>query len=364
MTDAVELRVDGRKIANFQSYMVEADLYTADHAFSLELANPETPVNPGSRCQLYVNGELELTGLVDRRPRRYTKTDNSLCVEGRDLMGLLVDSHCEQFVTVQGKKLSELARMLLKSVPFIDRANIVYQDDLVGRLKTRKHRGAADSIMALMDSGQRLAQIEPGMTVFDVLRMYAASRGLMFFSLPDGTFVFGRPKSGGEPAYTITSRRDGIGNNVLEGEETPDISKRYSKVTVLGQQQGQDDMGMDATRIAVQGSVTDRDFPFYKPFVQRSNNDSQSPAQHARLLLERMRHDGYQLAYRVAGHSQNGRNWRVNELCRVRDEIFGVDATFLIYQRRFERSKQGGSTTYLRLGPPGLVSTEKLGGRI
>jgi len=363
--DTIELRVDGQKIDRFKSIEAEADIYTADHAFTLELAKPETKIKAGSRCELYINGTLELTGIVDRVRKSCDKSGSTLTVEGRDLMGLLVDSHCEKFVTVQGKKLSDLAALLLKTVPFINRSKIIYQEDVVGKLRTRKRRNSGDSLAAMMDSpGQRLAQIEPGMTVFDCLRMYAASRGLMFFSLPDGTFVFGRPKVGGSAPFALTFLVSGTGNNVERGEETNDISRRYSKVTVIGQQQGSDAMGSDATLIRTEGHVVDPDFPFYKPFVQRNNNDSQSPKLHARLLLEKMRHDGYQLCYRVAGFSQQGAgNWSVNELCTVRDEKLEVDGTFLVYNRKFTYNRQNGSQTHLRLGLPGLASTEKLGSK-
>ena len=353
--DNVTLQIAGQRIERFESYTVEADLYTADDAFSMELAAPEIEIKRGQRCELYVNDTLELTGILDKRSRKYGK-GGSLVIrtEGRDLMGLLVDSYCEEFVTVQGKKLSELAAMLLKTVPFINRKQIQYQENIVGKLKGKK-KAVDTPLVGYLDTPQKISQIEPGMTVFEVLRTYAASRGLMFYALPDGTLVFGRPKAKGEPMFTLTCTKSGIGNNVEEGEEIDDISKRYSKITVLGQQQGQEDFGMDATKITTKGVVEDKDFPFYKPFVTRDNNDSQSPALHARFLLEEQRHQGYQLHYKVQGHSQNGKNWQINELCQVHDEVLGIDGVYLIYGRTFERSRTDGTTTRLKLGPPGLV---------
>jgi prophage tail gpP-like protein len=353
--DNVTLEISGHRIERFVSYTAEADLYTADDAFSLELAAPELEITRGQQCKLYVNGALELTGIIDKRSRKYDKSGSLVVrVEGRDLMGLLVDSYCEQFVTVQGMKLSALAEMLLKTVPFINRKHIQYQENIVGKLKGKK-RSVDQPLVGYLDTPQKISQIEPGMTVFDVLRTYAASRGLMFFAQPDGTFIFGRPKAKGEPMFTLTCTKSGVGNNVLGGEEIDDISKRYSKVTVIGQQQGQDDMGMDATKITTSGVTEDKGFPFYKPFVSTDNNDSQSPQLHARFLMEQQRHQGYQLLYRVQGHSQNNKNWRINELCKVHDEALGIDGVYLIYGRTFERSKQDGTFTSLKLGPPGLV---------
>lgn len=355
MSDSIALQIDNRRIENFLSYKIEADIYTADDAFTLELAKPETVIKAGQRCELHINDQLELTGIIDRRVRSYDKGGLKLTVEGRDLMGLLVDSHCETFPTVQGKKLSELAAMLLKDIPFINRSQIIYQDEAAqirGKLKGK--RKTVDNPMAgFMETAQRMARITPGMTVFEVLKTYAASRGLMFWAMPNGTMVFGRPRAKGEVPFSITMSRDGAANNAKSVEEVDDISKRYSRVTVIGQQQGHDDI--TAANIGTKGTADDPTFPFRKPFVTKDNNDAQSPPLHARFLMEKQRHEGYHLTYTVSGHSQNGRNWQINELCRVKDDILGIDGVYLIYGRMLELSKATGTTTTIKLGPPGLI---------
>lgn len=370
MSDYIYLEVAGKKISHFLSYSVEADLYVADHAFSLVIGNPEFDILTGQQCHLWVNGQLELTGIVDRRAMHTDKQGRTLTIEGRDLMGLLVDSHCEQFVSVQGKKLSELAQMLLANVPFINRKQILYQQDLVGKLKTSRLRTAMYGLAGIFgaDTAERLAHIHAGMSIFQVLQMYALSKGQMFFSLPDGTFVFGRPLVGGKPDYTIVFNGEGIGNTVLVAEVEENIARRYSKVSVIGQQQGQPSDGMNVGAVNIEGSVTDSSFPFYKPFVQLSRNDSQTPQQHARLLLEKMRHDGNRLSYDLPRHSQNGVNFTVNRLCHVKDSVntingAPIDGTFLVSGRIFKLDKQNGPTTTLRLSPPGLVEDGgKIGG--
>src|SRR6185369_2157908 len=99
MSDIVTLQIGNQRIENFTSYDIEADLYQAADTFKLELANPEAPVKAGMECKLFVNGQLELTGLIDKTQKKGDKNGRTLAVEGRDLMGLLVDSHAEQFVT-------------------------------------------------------------------------------------------------------------------------------------------------------------------------------------------------------------------------------------------------------------------------
>lgn len=355
MSDSISLVVNGAKIANFESYTIEADIYTADDAFSLELSNPETEIKPGLKCELYVNGTRELTGIIDRVSRSYDKSGTKLRVEGRDLMGLLVDSYCTRFVDVQGKTVKQLAETLLADIPFINRKSIVYQENFVGRMKGKKQTVSSPAV-GFLDTPQKIARIEPGMTVFEILKAYAASRGLMFWAMPDGTFVFGRPMTGGQPAFSLACNRTGGNVTVLEGELVQDMSRRYSRVVVIGQSQGHEDDGANATKVNSKATRDDPDVPFYKPFVTRQTNDSQSPPLHARLLLEKQKHDGFQLHYKVPFHSVSGRNWSINQLCQVRDEVLEIAGTYLICGRTLELSKSGGTVTRLKLGYPGVVA--------
>ncbi|OPY07259.1 MAG: Phage late control gene D protein (GPD) [Syntrophaceae bacterium PtaB.Bin095] len=344
MSDKISLRIGDTAVEHFLSYSIDADLYTPADAFRMELSAPETRVTAGMRCEVWVNDQRELTGIIDRVTRRVTKSGRTLSVEGRDLMGLLVDSCCESFQSVKNKSLKELAALLLPTIPYINRKAVVYQKSVSGKSETTTD---------LLDEPQKITQIEPGMTVFDVLKSAAVSRGLLFYSLPDGTLVFGRPKAKGETSFTLQQLRTGTGNNIIESELVEDISRQYSKVTVLGQQQGRDDL--DTAKIKTKATKTDSDFPFYKPFVQRNNNDGTSPALLARLLMEKGRREGWQYSATVARHSQDGKNWTINELARVKDEVQALDGVYLIYGRTFELDKNLGPVTRLKLSKVGLI---------
>ena len=341
MPDKVALKVEGKRIENFTAYTIESDIYVADNAFLLELANPEVAVKEGARCELDVNDSLELTGTVERISKSYDKSGIKLKVEGRDLMGLLVDSYCEDFVTLENVRLKELAEKLLTKVPFINRKNIIYQQDVPD--KKIVHKG---------EIPHNFKQIEPGQTIFEVLKQAALDRGLMFFSLPDGTFVFGKPQEKGEPKYRLVCTKSGGENNILEGSLTKDISKRYSKIVIVGQQQGLNDLAVE--KINIQATVEDPSFPFYKPCVGALNSDEKSPELYAKTLMEQQQQQGFQLQYKVVGHSQNGKNYETNVMCQVKDEVFGINDTYLIYGRTFTLSKDGAFTT-LKLGYPGVV---------
>ena len=233
MRDNITLLVDKQKVEHFLSYMIEADIYTADDAFHLDCANPEIEIVPGKQCEVYVNDELEMTGIIDRVDKRYDKEGVQVSIEGRDLCGLLVDSFIETFSTVRNTTMKALAETLLATVPFIQREQIVYQDNVRVASARKGAKTAKTGYMEAQDTAlpHDKAQIEPGTTVFEALRTYAASRGMMFFCMPDGSFIFGKPKGGGEPAYRLVTRKSyPRENNILSGSLVNDISRRYSKI--------------------------------------------------------------------------------------------------------------------------------------
>lgn len=372
MSDTIELRIGadranktpGVKIDHFISYQVSADLYTPADAFHLEVANPEIQIKKGMLCELFINGQKELTGIIDKIQRRVSKSGVSLVIEGRDLMGLLIDFYCEQshWKCVQGMKLKALAEMLLANVPFIQRKDIFYQENVAGKLKGKRHKSTSVSICDILDTAQKIGHIEPGMTIFEVLRSYSLSRGMLFYCEPDGTLVFGRPLAKGTPEYTLQMMKSGTGNNVIESDVTEDISRCYSKVIVVGQRQGNDsDTGASAINTTT-GVNTDSTFPFYKLFVAKECNDNVSPAMRARIIMEKQRREGTQLLYTVGRHSQNGQNWQINKFAHIKDEVQslngvqGIDGNYLIYGRMFELTKQSGPITKLKLGEPGLIT--------
>ena len=287
-----------------------------------------------------------------------------------------MDSCCEEFKTVQNATIKELAESLLKNVPFINKKAIVYEEDFRGSLKKKKGKGGKTGKSGSPAVGRysigsgkaahAFAQIQPGQTILDVLKIYCQSRGFMMWVMPDGTFVFGTPKEGGQPLYSLATRKSNPQeNNIIDGIVDENLSKRYSKVTVTGQQQGTNSQGggryssgssseTGAAGINTKASILDPTFPFYKPYVATDNNDSRSPELHGQMLLDKMKYEGFQIHYTVKGHSQNGLNYMINEMARVTDEVFGFDRDFLIYGRTFRRSKEGVHTV-LRLGYPGLV---------
>lgn len=338
MLDTIVMRVasgtDWIEISDVFEVVIESDIYSAADAFKLTV--PFTsPVKSGVRCQLYVNGQLEMNGIVDSVAKKYSRDEGpTLKVEGRDLMGILIDSYCEDFFDVEGMSVKAIAERLLRRVPYINRQGIVYE------------KGAGK-----LDSSKATTHIDPGSQICETLQQIALSRGLLFYARPDGTVVFGMPKGREDNKFTIVNKNKKSWSDILEAEWVEDFAVRYSKITVITQAQGDEDEA-EADIAAVK---TDETFPFYKPYVEVVNEDAESPGKLASTILERQRFEGRSLYYKVHGFTQNGRNWTIDALCMVDDEVLGYRGDLLIYGRTFTLSKKEGPLTELRLGLPGVV---------
>lgn len=329
MRDKIFLQIDNMKIEHFLSYSVHNHLFNAADSFSMELMNPKIKIKEGARCKLYVNDRLELNGIVERIAERYDKAKRSLTIEGRDLMGLVADSYVEDFFDLKDHSLKDIAQRLLKNIPFINRKKIIYA-------KGSKERSVSqDNKELTMD----VTSPSPGDRVFEVLARCAMSHGLLFFSLPDGTFVFGKPRARGNIDFVLVCRKDVKGNNILEAERVRDIKAHFSKVTVTGDRQGRDNLGVDDLGYNV--SVEDKSYPFYKPKVLDTSYADSDPESFAKLEMKHDRFEGLLLNYKTFAHSQNGKNYQVNDICHVEDEVFGISGNYLIYARTFKMSKNG-----------------------
>ena len=376
LNDTVELRINNQSIKTLLSYSIDSDIYLAASAFHVRLADFTASIRKAMLCEIYVNSQRVLAGVIDTVEDGYDKERGQYKeLIGRDLMGWVVDSYCEDFTTTEGTTLKSLAEKLLAKIPYVSLKNITYEENFSGKVKKLSKKQGSTAQM--YDLPHAFTRIAPRMRVFEALKSYAQSRGLTFFSLPSGQFVFGRPRSEGNALFSLTIAKTGAGSAVLSVSRRDTIEGAYSTYRVIGQQQtshkatGPYDPGLLVSNTGA--TLTDPDFPYagysgpplHKPYVEVNNNDYQSPALHCQLLLNKARHAAFKIAYRVPGHAQGAVNWTVNELCRVDDTALNppVHDTYLVFGRTFEMSKDAGTTTLVRLGTPGYMEegTEDVG---
>jgi prophage tail gpP-like protein len=354
LSDKISLIVNDIKYDGFSSYEMDASLYQSAKDFTIEI--PGTPHVPeGVLAQLYISGSLEFKGIIDSVKEDISKSEEKTTVAGRDLMGLLCDHYVEDFgvkFSTAGKTVREVTEHLIKDVPFVKRSDIIYA-------------WAADRA----DHTYKHGHISPGQTVFDALKELAAGRGILFYSMPNGTFVLGKPREKGAAEFFLTRRKkDTASNNIISGGVKRDISRAWSKSTMVGQIQTETPLGSVSgipisipNTVNVKGSATMPGFPYYKPHVAKHNRDEIAPALAAREFINVCRSRMFTLEYEVDGHSQNGKPWTVNTIAHVVDECCHnsdgttIDGNYLTYGRTFILNKEDGPKTRLKFGYLGMA---------
>jgi prophage tail gpP-like protein len=320
-------------VSGFERYSVDSDLYTAADDWEVGLAR-YIDIPRGAECTLHYGGQQVLHGIVERRQRSGSKGVTTYSIGGRDLMGLVVGWYIQTGRTIKGKRLADVAELFLRDIPIISRKPIEFGPGVTA-----------------LDVPQEYVHVHPGSTVFDLLMGISVARGIHFYIRPNGTVVFDTPSGRGKSRFTIENY-DGA-HNALRFDHRIDDSEQYSSITVLGQRQS--GAAVAASSRNTSSTVQNPDCPIQRPYVLVTQTDAQTPSKQARMILEQQRARAEQLTYTVQGHLQGSAVWEPDSLVDVADDRLGIRGQYLVYGRRLEKSKDGGTTTEVRLGKPGAV---------
>jgi len=340
MADTVEIRIGSQIVNDYVSYSVDSNIYQAANGASIVLTGSSAVVERGDVCEVRIADQLALAGVVDRVRKGYSREGRSCIIEVVDYLGILVNSSCREFKTLRNKTLLNVADELLRGLPHIGRVTIEYS----GAARRR-------------ESAQAYRQIEPGQTVFDVLREMAIARGQAFYLRYDRTrpvLTFRVPRGRGDTVFSLTMVDGQNQSGIVDAEIVRSALNQHRTVTVVGQQQDSGDSSDPAT-VNVVASATDSEAPLDIHRVLIYDGDSAGPAAMASMAIEQARAAANELRYTVFNHTQGGELFRTDELVAVWDEALEVYGTWLIYGCTLSGSKRGGQRTTLRLGPPGLV---------
>jgi len=320
------------------SYSADSDLFYAADAFSFTAINPQQEIHYGMPFSLWVNNKHEMRGVINKVESTWTKKGLEKTVQGRDLMGILCDHKVTEYGSnenLSGMSLKGLALLLMKDVPFIlPLKDIIYE-------------GNAERLAIPWQT----LKSEPGQTVFEILRICCAARGLNFWQNEDGKLVFGKPVSTGKPAFHFVLRGDGSGN-VITSKKIEDDSASFSKIFVYSQS---NDDGDDNAIEATASLNVPSEFPYYKPEVIIINTDAIGPGKEAKRRINASKAKTLQMQYTVKGHSQDfSGNFRTNLMARVDDDMQNVHEDMLLFKRTFSlQDKKTGPTTTIHLCRPG-----------
>lgn len=292
----ITLRIGGREWGGWQSYRVQLGMQQLAGQFELALTErwagqaSRRQVAEGEPCELLYNGELLITGYVDRVMPTYSAQEHRLQVTGRDKTADLVDCSAPSTQWI-GRGLADVARELAKpfGITVVDQA------------------GANAPFQSLKPND--------GDTVFEMLSQAAAIRGVLLVTDGRGRLLITR--AGRERAHDKLA----LGQNILQASGSRDFSDVFSTYTLKGQQKGNDDF-FGESAAAVKATATDNRMKRHRPLTVIADHPLDGAGARARIEWERNSRWGrsQSITYTLDGHRQsNGALWRHGLMVRVDD---------------------------------------------
>lgn len=322
----VTLTVGGVSWAGWTGVRVRRGLEQVAGTFSLELTE-RWPDGVGKRpapdqpCTLALDGETVITGFIDEVEAAIDAGRHELAVAGRDATAQLVDCSAEHEPgSWSDATVAEIVAQLC---------------------------GPFDIPLAVeADAGEPLRQftLQKGETAWEAIERACRMRGLLAISDGRGGLALTRSTAAGASEAELVE-----GEHILSARAAYSHRDRFSRYTVLGQQQGDD--WLDAEDITTpRGEASDPAVGLHRPLILMGEDQGDAAdlqrraAWEARVRAARSR----RVEVTVQGwRSPAGRLWRPQGLVVVRAPSLGLDATLLIAAVELSL---GGEGTKAKLG--------------
>lgn len=335
----IVLRVGGREFAGWTRARVTRGIEAISGSFELEVserwANQNQPWQIGEEdeCTIAIDGEVLITGFVDKRSLSYAPEDHRLSVSGRDRAGALVD--CSAF----------LDKWEFRGVPLLTLAKRVCDPF-----------GIEVSIAAgvTLPAPPAKFTVDPGATAFEVLEQACRLAAVLPVSDGQGNVVLMRPGS----ARATTALVEG--ENILSASADYDVSERFRTYLVLASHQGTDELS-GAQAASIQAFAEDENVRRIERtlVIRPEGNATRAHAQkRAEWEATTRAAKSDAISVTVRGWTQgNGSLWPINALVGVRSPSIGVDGELLITQVTHSVG-EGGTTSQITLRTPDAFRPE------
>jgi prophage tail gpP-like protein len=332
MSDVV-LTVNGKDYSGWESVDITLSMEAITGTFNLSMSDniPSTGVAvvqppqliPGQSAKVSVNGEVVITGWIDKVSPMVTKDSHVILVQGRDVTGDLVDCSVVQPINQwKNLQLEQIVARLCQ--PF----NIPVTVDV--------------------DSGLILDYfvIEQGATCFEAIQKLCYMRQCLAVSDGQGSLNVTRSGTATQATTAIIE-----GQNMRECTSDFDYAQRYSVYVCKGQRQGDDNTQFSSNTLNV-AKISDPLITRYRPLLiiydgQATLNDCNN---RAKWEAANRRGKSIKLTVTVAGWTQaDGSLWIINSTVYFKSVFMGFNQNLLISAVNFKFDDQGGELTILTL---------------
>lgn len=292
----VLLTVGNQEWGGWKSYRIALGMQQLAGRFDLQLTErwagqaQRREIPEGAPCSLHYDGELLITGYIDRVSPTYNAQEHSVSVSGRDKTADLVDCSAPSTQWI-GRGLADVARELC--APF--GINVIDQVGANAPFKSLKPND--------------------GETVFEMLDQAARIRGVLLVTDGRGNLIITR--AGQTRAHDALV----LGKNIHQGSGNRDLVDVFSQYTLKGQAQGDDWLsGEQASGVVARAS--DSRIKRHRPLTLIAEGPIDAAGARQQVTWERNVRWGrsQSLTYSLTSCRQsNGQIWRPNSLTPVHD---------------------------------------------
>lgn len=333
----IQLEVNGQPYQLFTeaSLEIRMDALCRRFAFSATRSGElPFPLLGGETCRVLVDGQVALTGHIEKIDVSYSATDHNISVQGRDRTADLLDSSLGALPSFSGhptlhQVISLVLRHLRLDLEVVDQAG--------------ETRAVSDDLPAP----------EPGQNAFEFLEKLARQRRVLLTSDAEGNIVITRATASTLAPARLQNRLGASDNNVLSASVSYDLTGRFyqyavtSSLNPLVTANG----GTTVAALANQShTVTDTQIRVGRQLVLAPKASSGSGVNARRAQWEANIRKARSRVYSavIQGFTVAGRLWGVNELVQVDDDFAGLHGQLLINSVSF-KFDDGGSTTTLSM---------------
>lgn len=339
-----EIRLNGKKFTLWETASLQRsiDMNSGVFQFTSTTTIPsEYPVKPGDKVQIIIDGQTKLNGAVDVMSATGNKeTGQTVRVSGRDNVADLIDSSIPDSVkTIKTPvSLTSMCEQVIAALGL----SIKVINNVTGLTDFE------EDVQIDADSGKKC---------MDFLVDFARKKQVYLIADGEGNLIIFRP-SGVKSGTTITQEKNGVRNNVREYSHTLDDSQRYFQYRVRSQDNfgASDDADYKEDGVNRTGESTPDTQIRSTRFLEIQGEETMTDAESTQRANEESnirRARGFEYIPTLVGSSQNdGTLWDFGLLVPVKDQVAGVNGTFLIRSLSYSMNINSGTTTQLNITRP------------
>lgn len=331
----IQLEVNETLFENFTEIKAKRSMRAACGQFSIAASTrtqafSDFPIKRGNRCRIIVDGQVWLTGFIERISPSYDSETLDVTMSGRDVTGDVVDSTVIPEISINGPiSLLDLVTTSLRQMGITN--NVI---NLVSDLE--------------LFSAREIIAPDIGTGLYDFLEAYCRKRGVLLLTDNDGNLMITRSTT----TLSDISLQNKVGeeNNIVSASASFDDTGRYNRYLVLSQ--------INLATLTYDGesveNASGRSAQTFDDAIRSARtkcliaeNPSTIPECQERAIWEAnvSRSRSIQYSCKVDGHSYNGQAFDYNKLITIDDDYVGVQGEMLIEEVELVSSDQGNTAT-------------------